>query len=77
MANMLVPALGIGTPRGLVEIFASWSGTRRRGWGLSQEVDFWMAQKILQERMSDDQGNLWKRLHLQKACSKRRMKLKE
>jgi hypothetical protein len=49
MANMLVSALGIGTPQGSVEIFASLSGTRRRDWGLSQEVDFWMAQKILQE----------------------------
>jgi hypothetical protein len=51
MANMLVSALGIGTPRGSVEIFASWSGTRQRGWGLSRKVDFWMAQKILQERI--------------------------
>jgi hypothetical protein len=51
MANMLVSALGIGTPRGSVEIFASLSGTRRRDRGLSQEVDFWTAQKILQERI--------------------------
>jgi hypothetical protein len=49
MANMLVSALGIGTPQRLVEIFASWSGTGWRGQGLSREVDFWMAQKILQE----------------------------
>jgi hypothetical protein len=27
--------------------------------------------------LSDDQGNLWKRCHLQKACSKRRMESKE
>jgi hypothetical protein len=45
MANMLVSALGIGTPQGSVEIFASWSGTRWKGRGLSQEVDFWMAQE--------------------------------
>jgi hypothetical protein len=51
IANMLVSVLGIGTPQGSVEIFASWSGTRWRGWGLSREVDFWTAQKILQERI--------------------------
>jgi hypothetical protein len=51
MANVLVSAFGIGTPRESVEIFAGWSGTRQRGRGLSWEVDFWTAQKILQERI--------------------------
>jgi hypothetical protein len=34
-------------------------------------------RRSFKNKLSDDQGNLWKRHHLRKACSKKRMESKE
>jgi hypothetical protein len=77
IANVLVSDLALEYPKGRMKFLQVGVAPDGEAGDFPRRSIFGRHRRSFKNKLSDDQGNLWKRCHLQKAYSKRRTELKE